>query len=373
MAEPIGEIPGANGESSQSSQSPEQPTQPTDESPQQLMERRRDETKKAISIIAANMIDLDEQKVEPRMRAITVLRDLERKMGELPEHPAIYDGLTIANAHKLSGQLIAEIDRKRAERGEPPVEEVFDPNQVTEVTSITSNVDAIDMIQLGTDLTKSTADLPREVTTEINRSDPMWGRVNVLKHDDVVFGVPNINVAFDQNRERSSAHRDLYKDGRYAGRWDQEVNYYRDVSRNPDLPKKLVSYEETVFDNADKPIEGVKAKFYANGQVHNVNNIHYVNGGKKGTTQLTFTYDKDGNIVEMKQAELDRSGNQLSDTMRDIPTTNEKPLVENSNSPIAPREEHQPELKTVTNKEDHPATPEKPSMLKRIGGFLGRK
>lgn len=223
------------------------------------------------------------------------------------------------------------------------------------------------MIQLGVNFTKSIADLPREVTAEIDRSNTMWGRVNVLKHDDVVFGISNVGVVFDQNRERIIAHRDLYKDGRYAGRWDQEVNYYRDVSRNPDLPKKLVSYEEIVFDNDDKPVEGVKAEFYANGQVYNVNNIHYANGEKKGTTQLTFTYDKDGNIVEMKQRELDPSGNQLSETIKDTPTTNEKPSV-------APHEEHQQELRTVTNKQDNPTpTSEKPSVLRKIGGFFGRR
>lgn len=320
MAEPIDETPGVNGELSKSLQPPEQPVQ-SPESLQQIMERRRDETKKSIGIIAVNMIDLDEQKVEPRMRAINMLRDMEGEIGKLPEHPKIYDGLTIADAHKLAGQLIAEIDRRRAERGEPPAETTFDPSHLTEATSITSNIDSIDMTQLGPNLTKSIADLPREVTAEIDRSNTMWGRVNVLKHDEVVFGIPNVGVVFDQNRERSIAHRDLYKDGRYAGRWDQEVNYYRDVSRNPDLPKKLVSYEETVFDNADKPVEGVKAEFYANGQVYNINNTHYANGEKKGATQLTFTYDKDGNIVEMKQTELDPSGNQLSETIKDIPTT----------------------------------------------------
>lgn len=145
MAEPIGETPGVNGELSKSSQPPEQPVQ-SPESPQQFMERRRDETKKSIDIIAASMIDLDEQKVEPRMRAINMLRDIGRKIGKLPKHPEIYDGLIIAEAHKLAGQLIAEIDRKRAERGEPPAETVFDPSHLTEATPITSNIDSIELI-----------------------------------------------------------------------------------------------------------------------------------------------------------------------------------------------------------------------------------
>lgn len=364
MAEPMGEIPGVNGDLSES-------VQPSETS-QQYMERLRDETRKSIGIIAANMIDLDEQKVEPGMRAINLLRDLENDMSKLPEHPQIYDRLTIANDHELSGQLIAEINQKRAERGEPPAETIFDQSQVTEAKPITPNIDSIDMTQLGKNLAQSIVDLPREVTTEIDRSDTMWGRVNVLKHDDVVFGTANVDVVFDQNRERSIAHRDLYKDGRYAGRWDQEVNYYRDVSKGHNPPKKLISYEETVFDNANKPIEGIKAEFYADGRIC-IDNIHYANGEEKGTTQLTFSYDKDGNIVEMKQAELDPSGNQLSETIKDTPVTNEKPLVENSSPPIIQREEHQQESKTAINEQDYPVAPKKPNMLRKIGGFFGRK
>lgn len=374
MPEPIGEVQGdvkinepvkPQKQAEENTGPSEQPVQPT-ESQQQRMERRRDETKKAISIIAANMIDLDEQKVEPKRSSIDILRDMKKQIGELPEHPEIYHGLVIANARDLSVQLLAEIDRRRKDRGEPPAEEIFDPNQASEVTPITSIADSVDMAQLSTALRESIADLPHEVTKEFDKSDNMWGRVNVLKHEDVVFGVAHTGFVFDQRRERLHGTRYLYRDGRYAGRWEEEINYYKD----DDSPsKKLKSYQEIVLGNDDKPVEEIEAKFYGNGQVYKVNNIHYANGEKTGTTKLAFTYDKDGNITDEIQTELDQSGNQLSETKKTFKKDLPLPANEELSTPSSDLFNTTPIVEASSPK----PVSEKPNVLRKIGGFFGRR
>lgn len=294
-------------------------TPPTRE---EQLETRRQEIARNLAIVAANMEELDDfELVDPGEYSINARSQpsadlymrLRDQMGRLGSQVSISDGrLMLGNADKATSQMLAEINRRRAVRGEPPAETVFDQQQAaTEITPLTSLIESVDMVEFSTSLANVIEDLPR-VLTSIDTNNPMWGRVNALRHDNITFGKANESAmaATDDLRKRILTTRRIYQDKRYVGSWEQEIEYSRSrIEAVANNPKTLGSYRESLFGEDRKPIEEVRVGFDNRGRVYDVDNIHYADGEKIGITRLHFGYDSDGDITQTIKIELDSSGN----------------------------------------------------------------
>ncbi|MBI4033163.1 MAG: SpoIIE family protein phosphatase, partial [Candidatus Blackburnbacteria bacterium] len=284
---------------------------------EQQLEARRQEIVRNLAIISVNMAELDGYKmVDPSwpkadpLPSVDLYTSLRDQMSRLGPQVTIYDGGTLANAREATNQLLNEINRRRAARGEPPAETVFDQQQAaSEATPLASSIESADMVQFSTNLANAISDLPHVLPSPIDKTNPMWGRVNALRRGDVTFGQANEStMVFDQTRQRIATKRYLYQGGRYAGRWEQEIEYNRDIAKGENLPKTLGHYRESLFGEDRKSIEEVRVEFNRSGRVYAVENVHYTDGVQTGMTRLEFNYDSDGHIIETTEIELDASG-----------------------------------------------------------------
>lgn len=281
-------------------------TPPTRE--QQLEERRQAITHD-LAVIAANMEDLDGfEMVDPSdfssgarpLPGVDLYNMyLRPRMDRLGPQVTIYDIGTLTGVQKATSQMLAEINRRREARGQPPAETVFDQAKqaATEATPLASSIESVNMVEFSTDLVNAIEDLPHVLPSPIDTDNPMWGRVNALRRGDVTYGqASKTTMVFDQNRQRSGTQRYLFQGGRYVGRWEQEIEYNRGL-RSPIIegnpPKTLGSYRESLIGEDRKPIEEVRVGFGNSGRVYNVDNVHYTDGVQTGITRLQFDYDRD--------------------------------------------------------------------------------
>lgn len=340
---------------------------------EQRLEQRRQRIEHSLGIISGNMIDLDGYRMSEgsvnRFTAVDAYDHLADIMGAFPQQLSITDGLRIAGAQEISDQLLAEINRRRSERGKQPAETVFDPSKTTDIAPITPVANNIDILQFSTDLTDAISDYPRVFPEE--SADDSWGRVNVLRHPELAFGVADISTgAFDQTRHQARTNRFLYQGSRLAGRWEQVVGYYRNVTRGENLPYRLGTYTETIFDRAGRKIENVEVGFDNQGRVYDISNIHYINGEKSGTTQLQIKYSGEGRIIGYTQIELDASGNQLSQV--------EKPYIADPQDVTTESSDQSNEV-IIDDKNKEEVIPKKPvdrgdkNMINRLNRFLRHK
>lgn len=290
---------------------------------EQQLEARRQEIARNLAIVAANMEELDDfELVDPGEYSINarpqpsadLYMRLRDQMGRLGSQVSISDGrLMLGSADQATSQMLAEINRRREGRGEPPAETMFDQEQQAdaEVAPLTSAIKTPDMIEFSTNLANAIGDLPR-VLTSIDTNNPTWGRVNALRHDNITFGKANESAmaASDDLQKRILTTRRIYQDKRYVGRWEQEIEYNRS-RREADEgnSKTLGSYRESLIGEDRKIVEEVRVGFDNRGRVYNVDNVHYAEGVQTGITRLHFGYDSDGEITQTIKIELDSSGN----------------------------------------------------------------
>lgn len=281
---------------------------------EQSSEQDRRVIQRTIDVVSVNMIDLDGYKDINRLSGVLIYQGLKRSLADLPERLEIFDRFSIANAQNTANQLLEEINRRRAERGEPPAETVFEQKQTTiALPPLTSITESADLVQLSINLAEAIIDIPHVFPEKFDRNNALWGRVNVLHHDGVIYGVSDVGAVFDQNREIIITERQLYQNGRHVGSWEQSILYFRNVAMGRDLPKKLASYSETVTDGNNTGIEKIEVGFDIDGRVFNVYKTHFTNGEPSGTSQLHFTYDRDGHVYEVTQTKLDPSGKILNE------------------------------------------------------------
>ncbi len=283
------------------------------------MRRILGEIQASTEVIEANMIDLEgySEKAQYGMHdGVALLQELEISLGHIQDRDnlQINDSLSIGNAQRLSISMLAEINRRRKERGEAPAESVFDPERVSSAEPIIASVGNADMVQLSKDAMEFEKDYPRRDSSDaFDTEKPILGRVNILKHEDMKYGQPNrLDNAIDAVRNTMTTRRHLYDNsGRYVGEWEQTVFYGKPDGRD-DLPKVLGSYSEEVIDDKRKSVEKVDVTIGWYG-VYEVGNTHFKDGQKSGATRLRFGYNNDGSIHEAVRTDYDASDTSIKE------------------------------------------------------------
>lgn len=308
-------------------------TLPTREQQEQQLEEGRQEIARDLAIISVNMQDLDgfemvdpadfSSGARPWPGVDLYSMILRPRMDRLGPKATIYDRGTLAGVQKAAIQMLAEINRRRAARGEPPAETVFNQQQAaSETTPLALSIETANMVQFSTDLVTAISDFPHVLPSSIDKTDPMWGRVNALRRGDITYGqASESTMVFDQNRQRIATGRHLYQGGRYVGRWEQEVEYNTSITNEGYPPKTLGHYRESLLGEDRKTIEEVRVRFNRSGRVYTVEKGHYADGVQTGITQLQFDYDNDGHVIQTTEIELDASGqNELRRVTRPVAT-----------------------------------------------------